>query len=419
MVELKEVKLKEKKIRDYGRFLSQKQKKELKNLSSWLSAKKIVHISATSLGGGVVEILHNMLPLMRDLGLSVSWRAISAPKKFFEITKRVHDFLQGEKDHFNEEELDYYFSTNKKLAGELKRMDFDLAIIHDPQPAAIVNYFHQKPLIFRLHIDLSSPDKKVADIFLPIFKQYEKAIFHLPEFVPKDFPKDKVKIIPPAIDPLSVKNKIISREQSRKILADKFKINRNSPLLVWVSRFDPFKGPFFAIEVFNLLKKKIPAISLVMAGIFLAQDDPEAQKLFQEVKEKVKSQKSIFLFSDLKQLKGLTNDQFINLIQNGADIILQPSSKEGFGLTCTEAMWKKKVVIAGKAAGLAFQIKDGENGFIAETPEKAVEIIKDILENKRKAKLIGQKAHQSVEKRFLITRLLIDHFKIYKEIFYG
>ena len=419
MIRLKEVKLKNKKIKDYSRFLNSNEKKELKNLSSSLFGKKIIHINATPLGGGVAEILHSMLPLMIDLGIPVSWYVIMAPKNFFEITKKIHNLLQGKKSRFTKKELEYYFLINKKLANEFKKINFDLAVVNDPQPAAIINYFHQKPMIFRLHIDLSSPEKKVIDNFLPIFEKYEKTIFSLPEFVPKSFPKSKVKIIPPAIDPLSEKNKIISQKQSRKILFNKFGISSKNPLLVWVSRFDPFKRPFFVLDVFNFLKKRFPNISLVMAGIFLAQDDPEAEEIFKKVREKTKDQKNIFLFSRLNQLKDLNNDQFINLIQNGADVILQPSSKEGFGLTCTEAMWKGKVVIAGRAGGLKYQIKNGENGFIVENQKKAVEIIENILENKRKIKLIGKKAHQRVKEKFLLTRLLIDHLKIYKEIFYG
>jgi len=415
MVGFKQVILEKKEINRYNQFLTPKQKKELKTLCSFLCCKKIIHINATPSGGGVAEILKGLIPLMRGLGLSVSWCVISAPQKFFKITKRIHNFLQGKKDHFSKDELAYYFFINKKLAQKLKNIDFDLGVVHDPQPAGVIKFFHSKPLISRIHIDLSSPNKKVFDFFLPVFEKYEKVIFSLREFVPQKFPQDKVNIFPPAIDPFSLKNKLISRKKAREKLTE-FGIKKNNFLLVWVSRFDIFKGPFFTLKTYEYLKKEIPNLSLIMAGIFLAQDDPQAKKVFEKVKKISKDFKDVHLYSQLKELKNLSVNEFINFVQTGADIVLQPSSKEGFGLSCTESMWKKKVVVARGAAGLTYQIKNKDNGFIVKTPQQAAEIIKKLLKDKKTRKVIGERAHKRVEKEFLLPRLLIDHLKLYKEV---
>ncbi|MEE8131454.1 MAG: glycosyltransferase [Candidatus Paceibacterota bacterium] len=411
---IKKVSLSKKNIKDYKSVAGATIIRQLKKNSRALKGKRIVHINSTPRGGGVAEILSSLVPLQQSLGIKASWFSFDAPKRFFKITKKIHNGLQGKKNNLTNKEKDFYSAINWNLAQKLKNIPADLFIIHDPQPLAIILFFRQKPMIARIHLDLSTPNKKVFSWILPILAQYDKIIVSLKEFAPKGISKKKILIVPPAIDPLNAKHAPVSKKKARKILS-KFGINPNKPLIAQVSRFDHWKDPLGVIDAFRLAKEKIPELQLILLGLFLEKDDPQSREVFKEVKNKAKCCSDIFLFSDPKKLenKKIDNDTFVNAVQCGSDLILQKSIKEGFGLTATEAMWKWKTVIAGTAAGLKLQIQNNKNGFIVKNPKEAARIIVRLLKNPKIRKKIGRQARLSVKKKYLITRLLNDHLKLY------
>ncbi len=414
---IEKVYLSKKNIKDYKSLVGTEIIKQIEKDARFLKGKKIIHISSVSRGGGVAEILSNLIPLKRSLGIKASWFTFKAPKRFFEITKKIHNGFQGEKVNLNEKEKNFYLSINKKLANELKKIPADLFVIHDPQPLASILFFHKKPMIARIHLDLSTPDKEISTWIYPILKQYDKVVVSLKEFKPKNIANNKIFIMPPALDPLDYQHIPISEKKAREILS-KFNINPNKPLIAQVSRFDPWKNPLGVIEAFNLAKEKMPELQLILLGLSLAKDDPQSEEVFEQVKNKTKDCSDVFLFYDPKEFenKKIDNDVFVNAVQCGSDLILQKSIKEGFGLTATEAMWKSKVVIAGTAIGLKLQIQNNKNGFIVKNPEQAAKLIIKLLKNPKIKEKIGYQAHLSVKKKYLITRLLSDYFKLYNEI---
>ncbi|HDH31604.1 MAG TPA: glycosyltransferase [Candidatus Wolfebacteria bacterium] len=409
--------LSKKNIKDYKSVAGAGVINQLKKNAKSLKGKRIIHINSTPRGGGVAEILNNLVPLERSLGINASWFSFKAPKRFFKITKKIHNALQGEKINLSVSEKKFYLNINKKLAKELNKIPADLFIIHDPQPLAIILSFNNKPMVARIHLDLSAPNKKVFSLILPILRQYRKIIISLKEFIPKGINKSKVSIIPPAIDPLDAKHVDISKKKARKILS-KFGVNFDKPLISQVSRFDPWKDPLGVIDAYYLAKKKIPDLQLILLGLFLEQDDPQAKVIFEKVKKKAKGNSDIFLFSNPKILKDkkISNNTFVNAVQRGSDLILQKSIKEGFGLTATEAMWKSKTVIGGTAYGLKLQIQNNKTGFIVKNSQEAAQKIVKLLNDKSLRRKIGQQAHLSVKKKYLITRLLNDHLKLYKTL---
>ena len=415
MITLNKVKTKTKDFRKYRKFLSKSGVSRIRLLTKSLSNRRIIHINATAVGGGVAEILQSFIPLLKNLGLDIDWYTISAPPSFFEITKQIHNGLQGKKSKLKKKDLKFYLSVNQKLAEKLRNIKFDLAVIHDPQPLAMIDFWHPSFMISRIHIDLSTPDKQLLAFFLPYLNKYEKIVFSLKEFIPKKISKDKVVIIPPAIDPFTIKNQAYSFKKARKILAS-LGLDPKRPIIAQVSRFDPWKDPIGVIRAYQLAKKKIPDLQLILIGLFLAADDPEAVQIFEQVKQKAQGDPDIFLFSDPRKLKGLTNDEAVNAIQSGSDIILQKSIREGFGLVVTEAMWKGKAVIGGNAAGIKFQIKDGQNGFIVKSPQETAKRIINLFANSDKLSKIGKKAKESVQRHFLITRLIRDHLELYRQV---
>lgn len=401
-------------INDHKKFVSAEKIKRIKNLAKPLKGKKIIHINATPEGGGVAEILESQPSLERSLGINSSWYFIKGDEKFFNITKKIHNALQGLKIFLTKEEEKYYLNVNKKIAEQLNRLKPDLVMIHDPQPLAISAFYNKAPMILRIHLDLSAPNKQILNFLNPYIKFYQKIIFSLPEYVIKNLGNSKAIVSYPAIDPLTKKNKIIEPKKLKNILQS-LNINPSKPIVAQVSRFGLWKNPVGAAKAFYIAKKEIPDLQLVLLGVMEAQDDPSAFEIYKKVKKYAKGDTDVILISDLKKIK-LKNEVLVNALQNCANPILQLSIREGFGMTVTEGMWHSKVVIGGNVGGIKFQIKNEKNGFLVDSPEEAAKRIVEVFKNPKLAKKIGENAHLSVKKKFLITKLIKDHLKIYNQI---
>ena len=401
-------------INDYKKIVSVEEIKKIKNLAKPLKGKKIIHINATPEGGGVAEILESQPSLERSLGINSSWYFIKEGKKFFNITKKIHNGLQGLKISLTKKEEKHYLNVNKKIAKQLNRLKPDLVMIHDPQPLAISAFYDNAPMILRIHLDLSTPNQQILNFLDPYIKLYQKVIFSLPEYVIKNFDSSKAIISYPAIDPLTKKNKIIEPKKLKNIL-QRLDINPSKPIITQVSRFGLWKNPIGAAKAFYIAKKEIPDLQLVLLGVIEAQDDPSAFEIYKKVKKYAKGDTDVILISDLKKIK-LKNEILVSALQNCANLILQLSIREGFGLTVTEGMWHNKVVIGGNVGGIKFQIKNEKNGFLVDSHDEAAKRIVEVLKNPKLAKKIGENAHLSVKKKFLITKLIKDHLKIYNQV---
>jgi trehalose synthase len=407
---LPKVTLTKKKIKDYQKFININLQHQLKKLAKKLKGLKVVHVSATSLGGGVAEILTSLVPLMRSLDIKCQWYTLPPSKKFFEITKKIHNSLQGEKITLTNKEKSFYLSENEKIASLIKNIKSDIWVIHDPQPLPLITFFpNLHPSILRLHIDLSNPYEDTWKFLLPHIEKYDKVVFSIKDFIHGDILKQKTIIFPPAIDPLSPKNIPLSLKSSRDIIQN-FDINTNKPLITQISRFDTWKDPLGVIQAYYLAKKEIPELQLALIGLILAQDDPGAMDVFKKVKKHAKGDPDIFLFSEIGDVN-IENDVLVNAFQVASDVILQKSIKEGFGLTVAEAMWKQKIVIGGSVGGIKMQIKDAQNGFLVNSPKQAAEKIIQAIKNPDLARRIGKEARKTVSKKFLIPRLLRDYLK--------
>ena len=203
---LKEVKVLPKSLADYAEIVGENEIHELQLLGEHFSSKRIVHINATPKGGGVAEILDSLVPLLQDIGIQAQWEVINPPEEFFTISKKFHNALQGDMTPISQPELDFYLETSETIGRALDNMEADLFVIHDPQPLAGWHFSkHKAPAISRIHIDLSTPSPQILDFIMPYLLEYDSAVFSLDSFVPRNFPKDKTVIVPPAIDPLTQK----------------------------------------------------------------------------------------------------------------------------------------------------------------------------------------------------------------------
>jgi len=412
---LPEVNTKPEKLEKYKDIIKKDLYEEIENLSKDLKGLDLVMVNSTPRGGGVAEVLKSLIPLLKGCGIRARWCTIPARNNFFEITKEIHNSLQGKKGVFTEVDQKKYLKHIEKIAEEVKDMKADTWVIHDPQPAGIIKYVDIKPGILHIHLDSSSPDKKTWDFFQDFVDDYDRFIFSVKDFMLPGLNEDKVRIFPPAINPFSLKNDPLKEERAKDILSN-FGVDAERPVIAQVSRFDPWKDPIGVIKAYKIAKKEIPGLQLLLVGLFLAHDDPEAMRVFKEVEKEAGDDKDIFLFSDPDRLGSLSVDSFVNACQVGSDIILQKSLKEGFGLTVTEAMWKSKTVIAGDVGGIKIQIKNGENGFLVSSYEKAAEKIVDLFETPELKNTIGKRAKETVREKFLMPRLLRDYLKLFKEI---
>lgn len=413
---LKEVKVGKKRISDYKGIVSSDILEEIGFLSKELKGIKVNMINSTPKGGGVAEILNSLIPLLRSVGINASWYTIPEDEKFFNLTKEIHNALQGKKYLLTKELKKRYKNHMQKTAEMAKDMSADVFVIHDPQPAGIIDYLPNIcPCISHVHIDTSNPNKSVWDFIKPFILKYDRIIFSEKSFRQPDIPLDKVAIIPPAIDPLTEKNNPLSMVKAKRILRD-FGIDTKRPLISQISRFDPWKNPSGVVRAYRMAKKEIPGLQLSLVGLLLASDDPEAAKVYHEVEKKTKGDPDIFLFFNPDRLGNLTVDRFVNAFQTGSDIILQNSTKEGFGLTVSEAMWKGKAVIGGNVGGIKIQIQDKENGFLVSSSNQAAKRIIELFNNPKLKVDIEKKAKKTVLEKFLMPRFLRDYMLLLKDV---
>ena len=374
----------------------------LQHLGKKLKGKSFLHVNSTKEGGGVAEILHRMVPIIIGLGIDARWETIEGDKAFFEVTKRIHNALQGNEETITKGMWEHHFAVNKKNA-ETMNLEADMVLIHDPQPAPLIRFRKSGCWVWRCHIDLSNPVRNIYDRLFRYCKRFDSAIFSVARFA-KAIGINEF-IVPPSIDPLSEKNMELSDHEVHEVLSQ-YNIPADRPIILQVSRFDRFKDPIGVIQAFRMVRKYNDCI-LVLAGS-PATDDPEGESVLNTVREHASSDKDIHIlmlppFSDLQ----------INAFQRAATVVLQKSLKEGFGLTVSEAMWKGKPVVGGAVGGIPLQIIPGATGFLVHSVEGTAFRIRQFLNNPEMAHRMGEQGREHVRKHFLITRQIRDYLSIW------
>jgi trehalose synthase len=375
-----------------------------------LYGKHIVHLNATYQGGGVAEILYSLVLLMNDAGIDAGWRILHGSQEFFEITKSFHNALQGAKLNLSQRKKRVYLQVNENFS-KFSHLDHDCIIIHDPQPLSIIqSYRKSQPWIWRCHIDLTNPHKELWDFLKGFLLKYDQIVVSSEKYFKDDLPVDQ-RLMLPAINPISQKNKDISEKTMIEHIT-KAGIPTDKPIITQVSRLDPWKDPEGVIDVFKLVRQKVDCRLVFCYNV--ASDDPEGMRMYNKVLRKAnklyKNGHIIFVVGN--------NETLVNAVQRFSDVIIQKSTKEGFCLCVTEALWKGTPVVASNVGGIPSQIKDGENGFLLapKDTEGFADRIIHLLKNPDDGKAIGQKAKETVRQKFLITRLLSDYLYMLNSI---
>jgi trehalose synthase len=398
-------------LADYAPVVGDDVIAELERLARPLQGARVLHINATAFGGGVAEMLHTLVPLMRNVGLEAEWRVISGHDEFYTVTKSMHNALQGMDLELTPAMRAAYLHANVDNAVYMDD-SFDYIIVHDPQPAPLRMLRAADPgkWIWRCHIDLTAANPKYWGFLRPFVQMYDAAIFTMPEYVKRDLRIGKVAIIPPAIDPLSPKNAPMKDADARRVL-ELYHIDPSRPTLVQVSRFDPWKDPLGVIDVYRGVKAEFPDVQLVMAGS-MAHDDPEGMEYYQRTKDYAGDDPDVHLLSNLD---GVGNVE-INAFQREATVVLQKSLREGFGLTVTEGLWKSRPVIGGNVGGIPLQIEDGETGFLVSSVEECTGRVLELMRDPRRARAMGERGREDVRHKFLSTANLRNYLNLFSDL---
>ena len=395
-------------VEEYRAFTRNGVIDEIYELASDLKGARVAHINATANGGGVAEILRSLVPLYNDLGIETVWRVMEGSDPFFDVTKRMHNAMQGAKNGFTQEDWDIYLACNRDNAKALSDGEYDLVFIHDPQPAAIRQFAQgtAKHWVWRCHIDTSTPNPETWRFVSGMVNGYDAAVFSLPDFVGSGISVSDVAIIPPAIDPRAPKNVRMAEKQAAEVVAA-HGVDPERPFISQISRFDPWKDPLGVIAVFEEVKRSHPELQLVLLGNF-ADDDPEGVVMYEKVVEAASG------VADTHIITGLTD--MVSPFQSMSRVVIQKSLREGFGLTVTEALWKGTPVVAGNVGGIRLQVMDGVGGFRVDSIAECAAKVDYLLSHEKDRVALGESGRENVRSNFLLPRLLRDELALIRRL---
>ena len=398
-------------LADYRTTLVPGMYEEILELGTALKGARVLHLSATAYGGGVAEIMYTLMPLMQDVGLRPEWGIIHGEDEFFDVTKLFHNSLQGDERSPTAEQWATWERYQHINAERFNPDDYDVVFVHDPQPAGLAKLHEDADTewIWRCHIDLSTPNPQMIRGLLPWLEPYKVGFFHREEYVPEGF-QGEPWIVPPAIDPLNPKNMALDPVDAAYIVRQ-FGIDPDKPLLCQVSRFDPWKDPSGVVDAWRIAREEFPDLQLALVGS-LAADDPEGMEFLESTKAHLGDDVGAFVLSNLDGVGAVE----VNAFQVAADVVMQKSTKEGFGLTVSEALWKGRPMIAGNVGGIRSQIHHGKTGWLVNSIEEAADATKQALRDPHAATAMARAGKEHVRAEFLTPRYLRDHLRSYQHV---
>lgn len=404
----------QRRLEDYAEVAGWGAVEEIRGLASELKGKSVLHVNSSPSGGGVADIFEALIPLLNDVGVGAEWRTIRGESPFFDVTKSMHNSLQGKRTTWTEKMWATWLECNQRNAEDLFP-DYDIVFVHDPQPAPLLRFMDGRrgestKWLWRCHIDLTDAQHDVWTNLQDYICLYDAAEFSMEEFIIGGYEGPTPWVSAPGIDPLDEKNVPLRREDAALTLAP-FGVDADKPIMAQVSRFDPWKDPLGVVDAYRLVKEQVPEIQLIMIGP-TAADDPEGLGFFEKTARRAGEDPDVHLITNFK---GMT-DREVNAVQTLASVVVQKSTREGFGLSATGSLWHGKPVIAGRAGGLTLQVLDGDTGFLIDSTEECVERALTLLRNPGLAEEMGCKAREHVRKNFLITRVLRDNLLLYHRV---
>ena len=400
---------------DYAADAGEEAVERLRAAAEPLRGARILQVNSTSYGGGVAELLVTHVALMRDLGIDAHWAVVEGSEEFFQVTKAVHNGLQGMAVEWTPSMEAVYWERVRANAAAVDAGSWDHLFMHDPQPVGILTALEETGAragcwTWRCHIDVSRPHPPVWEFFEPLVNRYDAAVFTMEAFVQPGVSHPRLAFVPPSIDPTSEKNRPVDPRLVKKLLR-RHHVDPQRPLVVQVSRFDPWKDPLGVIDAFRLAREHVPGLQLVMAGS-MAADDPEGMEYLTLTRLHAGPDPDIHLLTDAE---GVLAPE-VNALQQGADVVIQKSTREGFGLVVAEGMWKRRPVIGGNVGGITLQLEDGVTGFLVDSPAACADRMVELLHDRSLRTRMGRAAKERVRERFLSLREVQDYLELFTSI---
>ena len=397
------------KIKDYIPIVGRDEVEEITYLAEYVEGAKVVHVNSTKFGGGVAEILMSLIPLANSVGLRAVWEVIEGDSYFFQITKAIHNALQGELSvELTPEMYQHYLDINRLNAEKLD-LEGDVVVIHDPQPLPLVEHRLDGKWVWRCHIDTSKPNDGVWRHLKRFVEKYDLAVFTMERYIPRGF-RGRFLIEYPCIDPLSDKNKPLNHTKILDVL-ERYDINPDRPIIGQVARFDKWKNPLGVIDVYKLVKRRVEDIQLLLIGVF-AHDDPEGEEWYRKTLNYADADRDIHILTNNDGV----GDLEVNALQRSLTVALQLSIREGFGLAVTEALWKGVPVVATKAGGITLQVIDYVTGFLVDDLKNTAEKTEILIRRPWLARQLGRNGSEHVKNNFLITKALKNYLRMHIEL---
>jgi trehalose synthase len=402
-------------LTDYAAVVGEEVVAELRQRARPLKGARVLHVNATAVGGGVAEMLLSLIPLMNDVGVHADWYVLDADDRFFEVTKGYHNALQGEPTTWSTADFDVYWRAVERNARILERElgRYDFVVVHDPQPLVLASLLRRRDgtrLLWRCHIDLTSPSLDTWNILSPHLAQYDLLVFSSEDYIPPGLEAERTEVALPCIDPFRAKNRDIENWEREQVLG-RYGIDPDRPYLLQVSRFDPWKDPLGVLDVYRRVRADRPGLQLVYMAA-MADDDPEGRVLYEQTREAAGDDPDVHLLAlDVPPSEVNRNALEVNAMQRGAAVVVQKSLREGFGLVVTEALWKRKAVVAGNVGGIRLQVRDGWNGYLVDSVDEAAERVSQLLDDPETRTLFGRRGRDVVATHFLFTRLLGQYLR--------
>jgi trehalose synthase len=408
-----------KELEEYRGVAPDEQIDGIRELAARFRGARVLHVNATAFGGGVAEMLATVVPLMRDAGIEAEWRVMQGAPEFYAVTKKFHNALQGMDVPIDDEELETYLRYNR-LNAESFDEEYDFVMIHDPQPAAIRGLMLEEGRgrfgrwIWRCHIDLTDARPRAWEFMRPYLEAHDAGVFTMRQYVKPDLRLGEIALIAPAIDPLSAKNAEMDAASVAEIVHANG-MDPDRPLIAQISRFDPWKDPLGVVDTYRLVQERAPDLGLQLALVgSMASDDPEGQEWYERTREHAGGDPDIHLLTS-----EVDNSAQVNAFQRAAQVVLQKSRREGFGLVVAEALWKGTPVVAGDVGGIPAQLRDGQDGYLVSTTEEAAERTASLLLDPELRARMGNSGREHIRSNFLITRNMLEHLRLFERLSQG
>ena len=398
-------------IADYGEFTPAPHRERVRSVGAELGGVRVLHVNSTASGGGVAELLRSLVPLSNEAGCPTDWRVMEAEPAFFDVTKALHNGLQGKDVTLDPEMRETYLRWTDRNAAALTEA-YDVVVLHDPQSLAMIDpladRYPETTFVWRCHIDPTDAAPGLLEFLGEYVGRVDRVVVSRPEYADA-FGVDATTIHP-SIDPLSSKNRELTADESAAAATDLGDVDLDAPLVAQVSRFDPWKDPVGVVEAYRRVRDDHPEARLVLAG-GMPDDDPEGEAVFERVADAADGDPGVALLTDL-------SDEAVNLLQRRADVVVQKSLREGFALTVSEALWKRTPVVGAAVGGIPLQIEDGTNGYLVapEDVPATADRIGRLLAGPAHAGALGEQGRTTVRERFLLPRHLLDWLELVADL---